>query len=258
MSHDREFLNSVVTDIIEINNKLVHQYRGNYDAYILTKEQEARTLSRSSKKDQRRLQRSQRRQNTDDLSLLRERRRNFNPFRAYFRFFDPPDLPESIIEIQSAGFAYQNGNVIFRDIDLNVSAHSRIGIIGPNGSGKSTLMDLMLGNLTPTSGEILRNRKLRSAKFSQHSTEQLELSVTPVSFIQSKYPEMSQQEIRNKLGGFGLKGKSTQDKEIRVLSGGQKSRLALLEVALTQPHVLFLDEPTNHLDLRALTHLLKL
>jgi len=120
-------------------------------------------------------------------------------------------------------------------------------------------MNLILGELDPTVGYIERNRNLRVAKFSQHFIDQLTMTDTPVQYISKKFPEFKIQEVRNKLGLFNLKG-DLHNKAISLLSGGQKSRVAMAEIGLKMPHILFLDEPTNHLDIQsvdALSHALQ-
>jgi len=128
--------------------------------------------------------------------------------------------------------------------------NSRIAIVGPNGAGKTTLMNLILGDLEPTKGEILRNRNLRVAKFSQHFIDQLTMTDTPVVYIGKIFPDMKPQDVRNKLGMYNLKG-TLHNQPISLLSGGQKSRVAMAEIGLKIPHIFFLDEPTNHLDIQS-------
>jgi len=182
-------------------------------------------------------------------------------YSVKFIFRDPGPLGYPVTQIKQATFGYNPGpeNHLFENLELNIDLNSRIAIVGPNGTGKSTLMNLILGELEPTGGEILRNRHLRVAKFSQHFVDQLNMIDTPVEYIAKKFPEMKQQECRNKLGLFNLKG-DLHNKPISLLSGGQKSRVAMAEIGLRMPHIFFLDEPTNHLDIQsvdALSHALQ-
>lgn len=231
-SHDREFLNAIVTDILVIDELKLHHFKGNYDAYEQTKLQKQREQERRAGREGRKLRVSRR--------------------KVSFHFSDPPELAEPVLQVKSASFVYANEkDNIFEDLELNIAAHSKIAVVGPNGSGKSTLLNLLIGHLEPTQGEILRNRKLRVAKFSQHLIDQLNMNESAIAYIHRRYPHLREQEVRNSLGAFGLKGRANHEKNINLLSGGQKSRVALLEIALAEPHILFMDEPTNHLDIQS-------
>jgi len=127
---------------------------------------------------------------------------------------------------------------------------SRIAIVGPNGAGKSTFINMVLGELEPTRGEVVRNRKLRTIKFAQHFVEELEMAENALAYIMKNHPDMDHQDVRNRLGMFGLSGK-THTNPIALLSGGQKSRVMFTNIAITSPHIMFLDEPTNHLDMQS-------
>jgi len=262
VSHDRDFLNDIVTDILDIREqKLVH-YKGNYDSFEKGLAQKKAEYEKQFKKEEKALKQAQREQARSSKSTtVKEKiekqggpmKKAAKEYTVEFTFPDPPELPPPIIQIKQASFGYQEGEdyLIFRDLELNVGPTSKIGIVGPNGSGKSTLMNLMLGALEPTRGEIIRSRKIRSAKFFQHSVDQLNMNDNPINYIHSLQPELKEQDIRNKLGFFGLKGKQNHEKAIALLSGGQKSRVMFLEMALKEPHIMFLDEPTNHLDIQA-------
>jgi len=173
-------------------------------------------------------------------------------YSVKFIFRDPGPLGYPVIQVKNVCFGYKPGdeNELFKNLELNVDLNSRIAIVGPNGAGKSTLVNLILGDLEATKGEILRNRNLRVAKFSQHFVDQLTMTDTPIEYIGKKFPEFKPQDIRNKLGMYNLKG-GLHNQPISLLSGGQKSRVALAEIGLRNPHIFFLDEPTNHLDIQS-------
>lgn len=184
------------------------------------------------------------------------------PEKAYkvsFSFPEPERLPHPVLQVKDVSFAYppkqgadpSRAPLIFDDINLGIDLDSRVALVGPNGAGKSTLLGLLNGKLTPTKGEVIISRKLRIAKFDQHTTEQLDLSQTPVEFMMATSPGMSEQDARKHLGRYGLSGK-TQMNRLDTLSGGQKSRAVLASLALRTPHLLFLDEPTNHLDIESI------
>ena len=136
---------------------------------------------------------------------------------------------------------------IFPNLNLVFNNDARICMTGKNGQGKSTILKLLLGDLEPTSGEILVNPRLRVGRFSQHHIDMLEYGMTCVDFLRKHFPGSTEQEYRAHLGRYGLTGDLGLN-EISTLSGGQKSRLVFAWMSFTNPHLLVLDEPENHLD----------
>jgi len=258
VSHDRDFLNGTVNDIICLREQKLEYYKGNYDSYekglLQTKKMQEKKF-KIQEKELAKINEKQT-QNARDKKKKMEKtglvERSGKEYSVKFIFRDPGPLGYPVLQIKQASFGYKPGreNFLFEKLELNIDQKSRIAIVGPNGAGKSTLMNLLLGDLEPTAGEILRNRHLRVAKFSQHFVDQLTMTDTPVEYIGKIFPEMKQQEVRNKLGLFNLKG-DLHNKPISLLSGGQKSRVAMAEIGLKMPHIFFLDEPTNHLDIQS-------
>merc|ERR1719163_2258481 len=138
---------------------------------------------------------------------------------------------------------------------------SRIALVGPNGAGKSTLLKLMLTEILPVEGEGKRHGKLRIGHYNQHSEEVLDLTVSPMTFLNNLYPtgivtdkgheKMEEKAWRSKLGMFGVTG-DFQTRKMNTMSDGMKTRVVMLLVSLQNPHVLLLDEPTNHLDMQCI------
>lgn len=166
-----------------------------------------------------------------------------------------------LIQMISVSFGYPGQKVLFKGADFGITSSSRIVLLGENGNGKTTLVKLLLGQLTPTAGEIRRNPQVRIALVNQHHAEQLPLDKSPLEFMQTAHPGDSSyehtQRLRGHLASCGVTGGNPdlQNVPISALSGGQKSRVALAAVSYQRPHVLFLDEPTNNLDLESVAAL---
>eukprot|EP00296_Roombia_truncata_P007614 JP446059.1.p2 GENE.JP446059.1~~JP446059.1.p2 ORF type:complete len:204 (+),score=55.97 JP446059.1:1095-1706(+) len=189
----------------------------------------------------------------DDEQILLE---PIRPPKHEINFTSAGELPMPLLKVEDVHFGYKDKPTLFENINFGVNMDSRIALVGPNGTGKSTLLKILAGELTPTEGLVTPHRKLRVGVYSQHSVDQLNLDMTPVEYIQSLYPEMNYQIIRNMLGKFGLPGHHAVQK-ISTLSGGQKSRVVFVELGLKRSHILLLDEPTNHLDLETIDCLIK-
>merc|ERR1739838_983752 len=139
---------------------------------------------------------------------------------------------------------------LFKQLEFGIDLSSRVAIVGPNGVGKSTFLKLLMQVIEPTTGEVRKNHRLRIGKFDQHSSDQLSMDESPVEYLQRVY-DLPYQESRKRLGMFGLPSHAHTIK-IRDLSGGQKSRCALVDMAAAKPDVLILDEPTNNLDIESI------
>jgi len=260
VSHDREFLTGIVTDIIDLRDKKLCYYRGNYETFEKGLELKKKQEEKEYKLKMKALKEAQAAQTKDARDKKKkiekevggkvEKLKPAKDYSVHFLFKEPPKLKIPVIQIKSVSFHYPDKPNIFENIELNMDCDSKIAIVGPNGAGKSTFVNLIVGELEPTVGEIYRNPHLKVAKFSQHFVDQLIMTETPVEYIGRKFKELKPQEIRNKLGMFGLHG-NTHTQAISLLSGGQKSRVCLCELSLLQPHILFLDEPTNHLDIQS-------
>ena len=162
-----------------------------------------------------------------------------------FKFTEPPPLNPPILGLHSVYFRYnENGNWLFENIDFGIDMNSRIAIVGPNGVGKSTFLKLLSGELTPNKGELRSNHRARIAKFDQHSGEHLPPDETPTEYLQRVF-NLTYQDARKQLGSFGLVSHAHTIPN-RQLSGGQKSRVALCEMALKGPHILILDEVSEY------------
>lgn len=219
-SHDREFLNNVVDNIIFIENNKITQYNGNYDSFY----------------KQRKLIKSE-----SELKLAK-------------MIFPSKQFDDKVIvQIKDVTFGYDK--IILKGIDVGIHSSSRIGLIGKNGIGKTTLFNLITEKIKPLSGEIIVDRKINIATFDQHQSDQLDLEITPIEFIRKTH-NVSYQSAYDHLAKFNITG-DIPKKLIGELSGGYKSRLTFANIAIVAPHLLLLDEPSNHLDIETIDMLVK-
>ena len=173
-------------------------------------------------------------------------------YTVSFKFPEVEKLSPPIIQMSGVTFSYTPGTTpIVQNVDLDVQLDSRIGIVGPNGAGKTTVLKLLMGKLSPTSGLISQNPRLRIGFFAQHHVDALDLTMSAVGFCAKMFPGKTDEEYRRHLGAFGITG-TTGLQKMELLSGGQKSRVAFALLSLQRPHILVLDEPSNHLDVEAM------
>jgi ATP-binding cassette, subfamily F, member 3 len=267
VSHDRAFLNEVATDIIHQHSQRLDYYRSaNFDSFYATKEERKKTAKREYEKqmaERAHLQafidkfRYNAAKSSEAQSRIKklERMPVLEPpeveYSVHFKFPEVEKLSPPIIQMTAVTFGYSKDNILLRDVDLDVQLDSRIGIVGPNGAGKTTVLKLLIGKLTPVSGLIAQNPRLRIGFFAQHHVDALDLTTSAVSFMAKNYPGRTDEEYRRQLGAFGITG-TTGLQKMDLLSGGQKSRVAFACLALTNPHILVMDEPSNHLDIEAM------
>ena len=293
VSHAREFLNCVCTDIVHLQSRTLTTYRGDYDCFEATRAERARNASKAAEAAAVRRAQVQSfidrfRYNAKRASLVQsrikalERMAEVRVFdvdpETVFRFPEPAEASGQLMSFDDVTFAYTpGGRTIFRDVRFGLDAGSRLAIVGPNGIGKSTLLGLIGGSLTPTAGHITRSSKCRIAVFAQHHVDGLDLTLSPLAVMVRSYPGVLEQELRNHLGSFGVSGPLALQ-SIYTLSGGQKSRVALAKLTWTQPNLLLLgarcalppqqlaaadaprratDEVTNHLDIDAIDALIE-
>ncbi len=262
ISHDRDFLDAVAQHIIHIEHKELHLYRGNYSAF---ERQRVESLAQQQvlyEKQQQRIREIERFVNRfrakatkarQAQSRLKELDRMQGIAAAHvdspFSFCIPeaPKMSDPLINLSNASVAYDE-DVILGDMNFSLHPGSCIGLLGVNGAGKSTLIKTLLGEITLQNGERITGEHLRIGYFAQHQLEALDVDASPLLHLQRLSPTVTEQEIRNYLGGFNFHGDQALE-AVRMFSGGEKARLALAIVAWQKPNLLLLDEPTNHLDL---------
>lgn len=272
VSHAREFLNLVVTDIIHLQGQKLTTYKGDYDTFERTREEQLKNQQKAFEANERSRGHMQAfidkfRYNAKRASLVQSRikaldRMGFvdavvNDPDYKFEFPTPDDRPgPPIISFSDASFGYPGGPLLFKNLNFGIDLDSRIAMVGPNGIGKSTILNLISGDLQPSSGTIFRSAKVRIATFSQHHVDGLDLSSNPLLYMMRCFPGVPEQKLRSHLGSFGITGNLALQ-PMYTLSGGQKSRVAFAKITFKKPHLLLLDEPSNHLDLDAVEALIQ-
>lgn len=270
VSHSMDFLNGVCTNMIDMREKALQYYGGNYDSYAKTREENETNQMKAYHKQQEEIAHIKKfiasagtyanlvRQAKSRQKILDKMEADgfIQPVVAdrvfTFRFADVDKLPPPVLSFDNVTFSY-SGNPeddLYRNLDLGFDMDSRTALVGPNGVGKSTLLRLMTGKLSPTGGSVTRHTHLKLGLYSQHSAEQLDLTKSALDFVRDKYKEKSQdyQFWRQQLGRYGLTG-DAQTALMGTLSEGQKSRIVFALLAIDSPNMLLLDEPTNGLDI---------
>lgn len=270
VSHSMDFLNGVCSNMIDMRQKKLIYYGGNYDSYSKTRSEQEVNQQKAYQKQQDEIvhikkfiasagtyanlvrQAKSRQKILDKMEADGFIQPVENDRVFTFRFADVEKLPPPVLSFDDVTFSY-SGNTkddLYRHLDLGVDMDSRTALVGPNGVGKSTLLRLMTGKLSPTGGQVSRHTHLKMGVYSQHSSEQLDLTKSALDFVRDKYADKSQdyQYWRQQLGKYGLSGES-QTALMGTLSEGQKSRIVFALLAIDGPNMLLLDEPTNGLDI---------
>ncbi|MEY4005803.1 MAG: hypothetical protein RLZZ221_1899, partial [Verrucomicrobiota bacterium] len=270
ISHDREFLNQLVGSIVEIRSSKLIRYRGNYEDYLAQREAQAEQQLAAYKNQQReiaalqefadrfRAKASKASQAQSKLKQIERMEKIDAPEQAdakvSFRFPQPQRSGLKVITLENIHQAYGE-NVVYRGMDFQAERGQRSVLVGPNGAGKSTLLKLLAGNLAPQSGTRELGHNVKAGYFSQYRVDQLDLSRTVLEEALDTPSRITEQFVRTLLGSFLFRGDDVF-KRVSVLSGGEKSRLALVKLLLDPPNLLLMDEPTTHLDMSSIDALL--
>ena len=262
ISHDRDFLDRVVTQIVHIEQQAMKVYTGNYSAFELARAEHLAHQQAAHNKQQREIahirsfvtrfkaQATKARQAQSRIKAL-ERMELIAPAHVdspfHFSFFPPTRLTAPLLSLDKISVGY-NDQPIISGVKLSLAPGDRIGLLGPNGAGKSTLIKLIAGELPPLKGKRKEAKDIRIAYFAQHQLEQLTMDESPLKHLQRLDKMASETDLRNFVGGFGFHGDDALA-PVGPFSGGEKARLVLALLVYQKPAVLLLDEPTNHLDL---------
>jgi ATP-binding cassette subfamily F protein 3 len=262
VSHDRDFLDNVVDNIVNFENAHLITYSGNYSAYEKQKAERLANQAAAFVKQQERVAeiedfvrrfRAKATKAKQAQSRLKELERMEKIAPAHvdspfdFRFPEPERVPQQLLNFAHAFMGYGNRTVL-NEVNVSLLGQSRVGLLGHNGAGKSTFIKSLTASMPLLAGERVEAAHLKIGYFAQHQLEALDLNASCALHLQRLRPKASEQEIRNFLGGFDFRGDRAFE-TIRHFSGGEKARLALAILAWQKPNLLVLDEPTNHLDL---------
>ena len=268
ISHDREFLDGVITHTMHLNDGKAKMYTGNYSAFerlraeqlrqqqITHEREQAERAHLQSFVDRFKAKASKAKQAQSRMKRL-EKLAGTEAVRAersfHFQFAKPDRLPDSMLQLEDivTGYPDDKGgpdNIILDNVRFSLEAGDRIGLLGPNGAGKSTLVKTLVGELDPFSGERKAHKDLRIGYFAQHTVESLREGASPLEHLMDKAPGVATQVMRDFLGTWNFAGDRAFE-SVDGFSGGERARLALALIAWDKPNLLLLDEPTNHLDL---------
>jgi ATPase subunit of ABC transporter with duplicated ATPase domains len=261
-SHDREFMNRIVSKIAEIDGGEITVYSGNYDFY--DRERATRGANREAAyarqqamlaKEQRFIDRfkthaAKAAQVQSRIKALDKIEKIELPKRrevVKFEFREPPRSGDQVAVIDNLAKAYGR-RVIYEGFSLTIRRGERWAVMGRNGAGKTTLLKILSGNLAPDDGEVRLGASLKMGYFAQQSLDLLDADLTIIEQLQKDFPREGLGPLRSLAGAFQFSGDDV-DKKIRALSGGEKSRLVMARMLFDPPNFLVLDEPTNHLDM---------
>lgn len=266
VSHDREFLDRLCTQIVETERGVSSTYLGNYSAYLLQKSENQSAQLNAYERQQKELEKQQAfvdkfRASATRSTQAKSREKQLEKIERieapiagvrtlHFRFPPSPRSGREVVKIKDLTHTYDD-KILFLSANLLIERGDRIAFIAPNGAGKSTLLRLIMGKELPTEGNVgLGEHNVIPGYFEQNQAEALDLKKTVMETIHDEVPDWKNEEVRTLLGSFLFTG-DTVFKQVNALSGGEKARLALAKMLLRPANLLILDEPTNHLDIPA-------
>lgn len=265
ISHDRFFLNHIVDAIVELTPKALNTHPGSYDHYLKARQQRIELQIKTAAEQQKEIERIEAfverfRYKATKAKQVQSREKRLAQLRAelvevetiagaamQFSFPVPERMGRVVVDAKGLTKSFGD-KTLYSGVDLQIERGQKVAFVGPNGAGKTTLLNMIAGLLEPDSGAIGLGHQVSLSHFAQHSVDQLDLSRTILQEMQASAIPETYGQIRNILGAFGFSGDAVE-KQISVLSGGEKTRLALAKLLLVPAGCLLLDEPTNHLDM---------
>ncbi|WP_439626339.1 ABC-F family ATP-binding cassette domain-containing protein [Shinella sp.] len=269
-SHDREFMNRIVTKIIEIDAGSLTTYSGDYGFYEQQRAQnekqqqaqferqqamlakEIKFIERFKARASHAAQVQSRVKKLDKIERVEPPRRRQT---VMFEFQPAPRSGEDVVNLKNVHKAYGSRS-IYQDFSFLIRRRERWCVMGVNGAGKSTLLKLVAGAATPDEGSVTIGASVKVGYFAQHAMDLLDGEMTVFEWLENEFPRAGQGPLRTLAGCFGFSGDDVE-KRCRVLSGGEKARLVMAAMLFDPPNFLILDEPTNHLDLDTKEMLIK-
>ena len=265
VSHSQDFLNSVCTNVIDVHERKLKYYGGNYDSYVRTRAELEENQMKQYQWEQDKIAHMKdyiARFGHGSAKLARQAKSKEKTLRKMVDpgltekvtidkplVFSVPDcgkIVHPVIMVQNVCLKYGAGKpLVYKDIDIGIDLDTRVALVGPNGAGKSTLLKLIDGELTPTDGCIRRHGHLRIRRYHQHLQDILDLELFAVEWVMKCFPEVKEiEEMRRAIGRSALTGKQ-QKCPMRQLSDGQRCRVMFAWLAWNSPHLLLLDEPSH-------------
>ena len=262
ISHDREFLNEQIDRVVSLEPEGIRSYPGNYDKYLEQRAEEETILAGKAKnlaKERERL--------TDFINRFRAQANKAKAVQSRVKFLEKMESVETYQRRQVMAFTFPptdrvvadvirveglkksyGDHIVFPGIDLTVRRGEKIGIIGVNGAGKTTLLRMIAGELPNDGGTIKIGNGVKVGYYAQHHADTLDMGSSVLDIVQRAAPECPPARVRSILGSFMFSGDDV-DKPAKVLSGGERARVALARLLVNPGNLLLMDEPTNHLDL---------
>ena len=261
VTHDRDFLDGVAARIVELRDGIVTSYLGNYSSFLKQKASKLAQLQKTAAQENREIAKQERfierfRSKATKATQVKSREKSLQKInrtilpnkekKISFQLKASSRVEREVLQVEGLGHSWDNRTVLV-DANLLVERGQKIVLVGPNGSGKSTFLRALSGEFIPTEGTISWSERAEPAYYDQHQDEVLDLNLSVLDEVKSVALGKAESEIRKALGQFLFRG-DTVYKSISVLSGGERSRVALAKFLLKPSNVLLLDEPTNHLD----------
>jgi ATP-binding cassette, subfamily F, member 3 len=261
VSHDRHFINNVTAKTLEIYDHQINFYSGNYLQYLNYKDEREKQLVALQKNREKRVKELETfidrfRYKSTKAKQVQSRIKQLDKIETIeladeekkigLRFPDPPRSGSVPVELIGISHAYGTTDV-FKNVSLQIERDDKIAIVGPNGAGKTTLTKIISSRITPKSGNVLLGHNAMLSYYEQEVADSIDPEFDLIDALEDMNNNLSAGQIRGILGSFLFSGEDVF-KKVKVLSGGEKSRVALARLLLTKANVIILDEPTNHLD----------